>query len=31
MTAIVWGTASLWGRVVTYKGELEPSASEWSR
>jgi phosphosulfolactate synthase (CoM biosynthesis protein A) len=27
----IWGTASLWGRVVTYKGELEPSASEWSR
>jgi phosphosulfolactate synthase (CoM biosynthesis protein A) len=27
----IWGTASLWGRVVTYKGELEPSASKWSR
>ena len=27
----IWGTASLCGRVVTYKGEPEASASKWSR
>ena len=25
----IWGTASLWGRVVTYKGELEASTLKW--